>query len=325
MLTLQEDLLSSLLAIGGAERAVTLLDIASDQDLLACLAEQSDAAIMGRLACCSKALRRYCMADALWKKFLRERWGIHAKIGHPVPGSAHREYAFRSVEERWAKPASTPRTVGGSRRRVIRPSPAGCAALRTPLGPGKENVSPAAFNKSSWRTPTTTRSGRRSSMSTLTRTSSQSTALAISRLQLGLKQLMSSGHQSVSAFPIDDEMDVWKATARCRPGGPYGGKTLEIRLQFELSKGLEETLPTVHVVDPRCFHPNVSEDGQLCPLALRKRCDPLDLIGQVLLHIVELIDRPCFSVAPLNLEAAVCWYGDSHELRERVSSAAAQL
>ncbi|KAL1518885.1 hypothetical protein AB1Y20_003161 [Prymnesium parvum] len=70
MLTLQEDLLSSLLAIGGAERAVTLLDIASDQDLLACLAEQSDAAIMGRLACCSKALRRYCMADALWKKFL---------------------------------------------------------------------------------------------------------------------------------------------------------------------------------------------------------------------------------------------------------------
>ena len=162
---------------------------------------------------------------------------------------------------------------------------------------------------------------RRSSLSSLGRPSSQATACARARLQLGLQQLMLSGPRAVSAFPVDEEMDVWMATAQCPPGGPHGGAALSLRLTFDLSKGLDECLPTVELLQPACFHPNVGEGGLLCPQALRERCKPLDLVGEVLRRVVELIGRPCFSTRPLNAEAAACWFDDPTELRERINAA----
>ena len=274
-----EELLSSLRVAEEGIDTAPLLDVVEDGDLLACLTEAAGAAALGQLACCSRALRNCCTADNIWEALLRERWGENAVPRAGISGPLHRLYASRHVRERWASapPATTPQTAGGGGRRrqavATRPSPAACVGLRTPLGRGKENLSPSASNRPPMRTPTGAKgspsAARLSSLSSLGLPSSQATACARARLQLGLQQLMLSGPRAVSAFPVDEEMDVWMATAQCPPGGPHGGAALSLRLTFDLSKGLDECLPTVELLQPACFHPNVGEGGLLCPQALR--------------------------------------------------------
>lgn len=65
---------------------------------------------------------------------------------------------------------------------------------------------------------------------------------------------------------------------------------------------------------PHCFHPNVDEEGTLCPRALSERCSPVDSVQTVLLQIMGLLSRPCFAAPPINAAAAALWFGDRSKL-----------
>jgi ubiquitin-protein ligase len=110
-------------------------------------------------------------------------------------------------------------------------------------------------------------------------------------------------------------MEVWRASVDCPTGGPYGGVAFSLQLIFDLRQGPEAWLPSVQIIAPACFHPNVGTDGTLCPLALQQRCKPIESVGGVLLCIAELLGRPAFSVRPRNEEAAASWYEDDLQVR----------
>ena len=144
---------------------VQLIDIVADDDLLACVADAAGAGSIGQLSCCSQAFQQHCTADVLWTRLLRGRWGEKMLSPQRLPGAAHRAYASQHVRVRWSAPVlATPKTTGvASRRRqpsAVRPSPTACRTLRTPLGVGKENITPSSVNRASWRTPTGTPAAR---------------------------------------------------------------------------------------------------------------------------------------------------------------------
>ena len=311
MLASFDDMRASLPGIEMEDSAeAPLLRIVSDIDLLACLVGVADAATIARLACCCRAARRKCMANALWAGLVHARWPDADTLnvdGQIAP--AHRVYASRHVSDLLTRcaPTLTPRTGNQNRLRRRRPEmargPSPAARIRIPLA----TISPVSVNSAAQ--PSSPSGGTLGPCTPVN-------PCAVARLKRGLSQLLASDQARLSAFPLDEAMEVWKATIRTSAGGIYGGKAFQLQLCFDLSR-VDADLPAVQLLQPACFHPNVSADGTVCPRALQERCQPLEPIATILRNIAELFDRPCFSVHPANSAAAESWYGDPSLLRER--------
>ena len=141
------------------------------------------------------------------------------------------------------------------------------------------------------------------------------------RLRKDLFELLTQTAGHVSAFP-ERETDIssWLARVVCPHNGDvHSSVTFSLRLQFS-GPGAEgaESLPAVSVLTPACYHPNVdAQCGTLCARALRQRCAPVESVSRLLHVVLELLQAPCFAVAPLNKAAAADWYGSPEELLQK--------
>jgi ubiquitin-protein ligase len=134
-----------------------------------------------------------------------------------------------------------------------------------------------------------------------------------SRLLTGLGKVMMGSYEGVTACPASPgNWGVWHAriaTDHARAAGVsvHGGLELALELQYELEGAGADELPRVRIVRPACYHPNVGPDGAVCPAALADRCSPVELVGELLATVRELLARPVFSTPPLNEDAAARW------------------
>lgn len=129
---------------------------------------------------------------------------------------------------------------------------------------------------------------------------------AIARLRHGLTAIMMGGSEHISACPEQPfDWRVWSAHVACPLGIKYH---LRLTFLFDDETGDVQSLPSVLIISPTCFHPNVDASGRLCEHALERRCTPVDLVGDQLRGILSVLHRPVFAVPPLNKSAARDWY-----------------
>ena len=269
------------------------------------LVEQLSSPSLAILAACSHGTDDVFGNATLWAARFRARTGEEVRLTmHP-----RRMYARLDVCERWKikKPS------GAGRGRGALCSPTATA------GKGKENVPP---------TPRTELSSRRRPLSSIGSPLAPISAAASPldkcqsvRLRKDLFELMTQSAGPVTAFPErETDLSSWLARVTCpKSGAVHGGITFSLRLQYSgPGAGGAESLPAVSVLAPACYHPNVdAQCGTLCPRALRQRCAPLESVGRLLLAVLELLQVPCFAVAPLNTAAAADWYDGPEELRQK--------
>lgn len=269
------------------------------------LVEQLSTPSLAILAGCSHGTDDVFGDATVWAARFRARSGEEVRLTmHP-----RRMYARLDVCERW---------------RIRKPSGAGrgrgalCSPSATTSGKSKENVPP---------TPRTELSSRRRpvmSSPLAPRTTAAASPLdkcQSMRLRKDLFELMTQSAGPVTAFPEREaDLSSWLARVTCpNNGGVHSGVTFSLRLQYS-GPGAEgaESLPAVCVLAPACYHPNVdAQCGTLCPRALRQRCTTLESVGRLLHVVLELLQVPCFAVAPLNKAAAADWYDGPDELRQK--------
>jgi ubiquitin-protein ligase len=267
------------------------------------LVEQLSSPSLSILAACSHGTDDVFGNATLWAARFRARAGEEVRLTmHP-----RRMYARLDVCERWRikKPSGAGRSRGAL-----------CSPTAT-AGKGKENVAP---------TPRTELSSRRrpvlsSPLAPRSAAASPLDKCQSVRLRKDLFELMTQSAGPVTAFPErETDLSSWLARVTCpKNGAVHGGITFSFRLQYS-GPGAEgaESLPAVSVLAPACYHPNVdAQCGTLCPRALRQRCTPLESVGRLLHAVLELLQVPCFAVAPVNKAAAADWYDGPEELRHK--------
>ena len=295
---------------------VTLLHVDGVADSLA---EFLSGASLAQLAGCCQATWAALDRPSLWMAKAAQTWGGQCSVKH---GHPRRAFAQRTVCERWKlPPVDAPEArapllaTPGSRRAAGAPwvhaklfcSPDGTMPTepRVPAS-GKENVPLQRPDPP----PSTPSEGGSSSAS--------ARRCADARLRQGLFDLMTSGPDHVTAFPEEPgDLSAWRARVACpADGGVFSGVTFSLSLTFDVGEGGNcDSLPTVRIIEPACFHPNVDSSGLLCAHALAERCSPVDSVRAILGAISALLRRPCFAVAPRNDAAAASWYGCSRHAR----------
>lgn len=123
------------------------------------------------------------------------------------------------------------------------------------------------------------------------------------RLQQELMTLMQSNEPSISAFPVGDNMLLWKGTIRGADKTVYEGLEYKLSLQFNSKYPFEP--PVVRFETP-CFHPNVSENGDICLDILKEKWSALYDTRTILLSIQSLLPEPNL-LSPFNSDAAKLW------------------
>ncbi|XP_031560875.1 ubiquitin-conjugating enzyme E2 C-like [Actinia tenebrosa] len=123
------------------------------------------------------------------------------------------------------------------------------------------------------------------------------------RLFSDLRELMSQGDSSVSAFPIDDTMRHWTATIKGGQGTVYD--KLDYKLSIEFPEKYPYEPPTIKFSTP-CYHPNVDTQGNICLDILKEKWSASYNVRLVLLSIQSLLADPNLD-SPLNAQAAELW------------------
>eukprot|EP00124_Ichthyophonus_hoferi_P002626 Ihof_evm6s187 gene=Ihof_evmTU6s187 len=124
------------------------------------------------------------------------------------------------------------------------------------------------------------------------------------RLQQELMSLMMSGDQSISAFPIGDNLLHWRGTIKGPAGTVYEG--LSYRMLLDFPNNYPFSSPHVRF-ETSCYHPNVSEmDGEICLDILKDKWSALYDVRTILLSIQSLLGEPN-NDSPLNPHAAQLW------------------
>eukprot|EP01134_Creolimax_fragrantissima_P001582 CFRG1582T1 len=134
------------------------------------------------------------------------------------------------------------------------------------------------------------------------------------RLQKELMQLMMCEEKKqLSAFPAGDNIMQWKATIAGPDGTPFEGLSYKLSIQF--GTDYPYSAPRVNFIS-KCFHPNVSECGEICLDILKENWSTLYDVRTVLLSIQSLLNEPNNN-SPLNVNAANMW-PDQVKFREAV-------
>lgn len=123
------------------------------------------------------------------------------------------------------------------------------------------------------------------------------------RLQQELMQLMRESDPNATAFPDGDNLFSWTASITGASGTVYEGLVFKLHISFPANYLF--TAPIVRF-KTRCFHPNVSENGDLCLDILKERWSSTLTIGTILQSIRSLLADPN-NDSPLNGLAAQLW------------------
>ncbi|KNC74172.1 hypothetical protein SARC_13275 [Sphaeroforma arctica JP610] len=125
-----------------------------------------------------------------------------------------------------------------------------------------------------------------------------------SRLQKELMQLMKCDEKKqLSAFPASDNIMQWVATIAGPEGTPYEGLSYKLSIQFPTD--YPYSAPRVTFTS-KCFHPNVSDNGEICLDILKENWSALYDVRTILLSIQSLLNEPNNN-SPLNITAANMW------------------
>jgi len=123
------------------------------------------------------------------------------------------------------------------------------------------------------------------------------------RLQQELMAVMTSGEKGISAFPANDNILQWLGTIEGAEETPYAGLRFKLSLKFGSDYPFRP--PAVRFETP-CFHPNVSQAGDICLDILRNKWSPAYSVKTILVSIQSLLGDPNPS-SPLNELAAQLW------------------
>lgn len=316
----------------------TLVNVLEVEGIAHHLTELAEPSVVALLASCSKATASLLATNDVWAGLLSQHFGVHKEVAREL-GEPKRSFAQRTICARWnLTEPSTP-----------------ARQLHTPSTPQQP---PLLMQSNSWSPDSTDSSGKENSPPPQRRRPLQvlqaeagsmttpATAAAprklqpctVSRLREGLRQVMMSSPEGVTAFPCaPGDWSTWTARVTCpEDGSAVAGLEVRLSLCFpddEATNGdhASETtetmgLPRVMVQHPvGLFHPNIDvRTGDLSALALSRRCSAIALVGEQLVAVADLLTRPAFDVAPSNTEAAAMWYGDRTALRARVRARAVQ-
>ncbi|KAG9012647.1 Ubiquitin-conjugating enzyme E2 11 [Tulasnella sp. JGI-2019a] len=124
------------------------------------------------------------------------------------------------------------------------------------------------------------------------------------RLGNELMGLMMSAPPGISAFPSSDEnIFEWVGRIEGSPGTVYEGLAFKISISFPAN--YPYTAPTIKFTTP-CFHPNVSNNGDICLDILKEKWSAVYSVQTVLVSLQSLLGEPN-NDSPLCVEAAELW------------------
>eukprot|EP01129_Flabellula_baltica_P002424 TRINITY_DN12235_c0_g1_i1.p1 TRINITY_DN12235_c0_g1~~TRINITY_DN12235_c0_g1_i1.p1 ORF type:complete len:148 (-),score=30.06 TRINITY_DN12235_c0_g1_i1:50-493(-) len=123
------------------------------------------------------------------------------------------------------------------------------------------------------------------------------------RLQKELMTMMTSGDNTVSAFPEGGNLFHWRGTVTGTTDTPYEGLTFNLDIVFPTD--FPYSAPTITFKTP-CFHPNVDNEGNICLDILKNQWSSVYSVYSVLISLQSLLGEPNNN-DPLNPNAAELW------------------
>ncbi|XP_047318206.1 ubiquitin-conjugating enzyme E2 20-like [Impatiens glandulifera] len=142
-----------------------------------------------------------------------------------------------------------------------------------------------------------------SSKQPLPRAKTVDTQSVLKRLQSELMALMMSGDSTISAFPEEDNIFLWKGTISGSKDTVFEGTEYKLSLCFPNEYPFKA--PKVKF-ETMCFHPNVDVHGNICLDILQDKWSSAYDVRTILLSIQSLLGEPNIS-SPLNTHAATLW------------------
>jgi ubiquitin-conjugating enzyme E2 D/E len=144
-------------------------------------------------------------------------------------------------------------------------------------------------------------------------------SLTIKRIQKELKELQNAKQnelpENISAGPVDpSNLFLWEATIIGPTETPYEGGLFKLSIKFP------ETYPFTPPIlkfNTRIFHPNISENGDICLDILKYKWTPAYSLTHVLLSLCSLFSDPNPD-DPLNPDAAHLYKRNKAEYIETV-------
>ncbi|KAF2751469.1 ubiquitin-conjugating enzyme [Sporormia fimetaria CBS 119925] len=150
-------------------------------------------------------------------------------------------------------------------------------------------------------------------LSSTTRTNTGAQTVA-QRLQKELMDMMTKPTEGITAFPDDENLQMWTATVEGPEDTPYAGLTFKLAMHF--ATNYPYAAPKVVFKTP-IYHPNVDMKGRICLDILKDKWSAVYNIGTVLLSVQSLLGEPNNS-SPLNGQAAELWDKDPEEFKKQV-------
>ncbi len=155
--------------------------------------------------------------------------------------------------------------------------------------------------------------------------------LALKRLTLEYRQLLSKPPEGIAAGPIDESnIFEWEALISGPPDTLYDGGCFACRLSFPRDYPLNP--PKMRFVKP-LWHPNIYPDGRVCisilhapgddQMMYEKSCErwsPVQSVEKILISVISMLAEPN-DESPANIDAAKEWRTDRKAYAQKVDIA----
>eukprot|EP00768_Dysnectes_brevis_P006836 gnl/Dysnectes_brevis/554_a612_8429.p1 GENE.gnl/Dysnectes_brevis/554_a612_8429~~gnl/Dysnectes_brevis/554_a612_8429.p1 ORF type:complete len:148 (-),score=49.65 gnl/Dysnectes_brevis/554_a612_8429:37-480(-) len=138
--------------------------------------------------------------------------------------------------------------------------------------------------------------------------------MSLRRIQKELIDFRKEPPTNCSGGPVGDDLYQWQATIMGPSESPYDGGIFFLTIFFPPDYPFRA--PRIKFAT-KIFHPNISEDGQICLDILKGEWSPVLTIAKVLLSISSLLDDPN-PEDPLNGKAARLLKTDPERYRSTV-------
>ena len=113
--------------------------------------------------------------------------------------------------------------------------------------------------------------------------------MANQRIKNELKILLKDTPANCSAGPISDDIFNWQATLIGPTESPYEGGVFYLNIKFPEEYPFKP--PNIYFIT-KIYHPNISNNGNICLDILKNQWSPALTISKVLLSICSLLTDP---------------------------------
>eukprot|EP00043_Microstomoeca_roanoka_P001036 m.30592 g.30592 ORF g.30592 m.30592 type:complete len:148 (-) comp10620_c0_seq2:227-670(-) len=113
--------------------------------------------------------------------------------------------------------------------------------------------------------------------------------MALLRLHKEERLLQQEGCETCSASPVDNDYFHWSGVILGPVGSPYEGGVFFVDIRFPPDYPFK---PPKVSFNTKVYHPNISQEGQICLDILKTGYSPALTIGKILLSIQSLLTDP---------------------------------